>query len=195
MVDWQTEIQEFTEAMGELGTLLWVEAKEFANDIGKETETWWIDFRSEIDSWWVAPSTDDASETAVDDALEWEEQLAQWEEKFAAFLFEVLHLPLDWQERNGDTATGDESTPAETINNDFELLSPTIWFVTDEELDLQYGHKKTPSESFHPVCIGCQFYSGTSYGGNLLICGMHPYGWDGGNTCPDWEAELAATDD
>lgn len=37
------------------------------------------------------------------------------------------------------------------------------------------------------ACVGCRNYHGRSYGGNMFICGMHPYGWDTDN-CPDWEA-------
>lgn len=38
------------------------------------------------------------------------------------------------------------------------------------------------------ACMGCKHYHGQVYGGNLLICGMHPYGWDT-EDCPDWEGE------
>lgn len=44
-----------------------------------------------------------------------------------------------------------------------------------------------PSPTHHPACIGCRHYHGHVYGGNLLICGMHPYGWET-EACPDWEA-------
>jgi hypothetical protein len=43
-----------------------------------------------------------------------------------------------------------------------------------------------PSVQKHPACMGCRHYHGQMYGGNLLVCGMHPYGWDEAN-CPDWE--------
>lgn len=36
------------------------------------------------------------------------------------------------------------------------------------------------------VCRGCQHYHGRVYGGNLLVCGMHPYGVEG-DRCADWE--------
>jgi hypothetical protein len=45
-----------------------------------------------------------------------------------------------------------------------------------------------PSASKNPACIGCQNYHGLRYGDNLLICGMHPYGWEG-EGCPDWEGD------
>lgn len=36
------------------------------------------------------------------------------------------------------------------------------------------------------VCRGCCHYHGKMYGGNLLVCAMHPYGADG-DQCHDWE--------
>ncbi|OLP17893.1 hypothetical protein BST81_12605 [Leptolyngbya sp. 'hensonii'] len=43
-----------------------------------------------------------------------------------------------------------------------------------------------PLQNQHAACVGCQHYHGQSYGGTMLVCGMHPYGWDG-DRCPDWE--------
>lgn len=45
----------------------------------------------------------------------------------------------------------------------------------------------------HPACIGCQHYHGHVYSGNLLVCGMHPYGWSDPH-CPDWEGNDAMGD-
>ncbi len=33
-----------------------------------------------------------------------------------------------------------------------------------------------PPLNQHPVCTGCQHYHGEAYGGQMLVCGMHPYG-------------------
>lgn len=38
----------------------------------------------------------------------------------------------------------------------------------------------------HPACRGCCHYHGQVYNSNLLVCAMHPYGWDD-ESCPDWE--------
>jgi len=46
--------------------------------------------------------------------------------------------------------------------------------------------KTNPNAEFHPACVGCRNYHGHTYNGNLLVCGIHPYGWDDEN-CPDWE--------
>lgn len=45
-----------------------------------------------------------------------------------------------------------------------------------------------PTANRHPACRGCQHYHGQMYGDNLLVCGMHPYGWDG-EDCPDWDGD------
>lgn len=44
-----------------------------------------------------------------------------------------------------------------------------------------------PSPEKNPACIGCQHYHGQVYGGNLLVCAMHPYGWEE-EDCPDWQS-------
>lgn len=48
-------------------------------------------------------------------------------------------------------------------------------------------HNFDPVIDNHPVCVGCRHYHGQVYGGNPLICGMHPYGWEG-DQCPDWQS-------
>ncbi|NEP00733.1 MAG: hypothetical protein F6K58_19115 [Symploca sp. SIO2E9] len=52
-----------------------------------------------------------------------------------------------------------------------------------------FNYSVRPNSSRHAACIGCRNYHGQVYGGNLLVCGMHPYGWDTEN-CPDWESML-----
>lgn len=38
------------------------------------------------------------------------------------------------------------------------------------------------------ACRGCCHYHGQVYGGNLLVCGMHPFGVDDQH-CSDWQSE------
>jgi hypothetical protein len=41
----------------------------------------------------------------------------------------------------------------------------------------------------HPACVGCRHYHGQPYNGVMLVCGMHPFGWEEQNQkCPDWES-------
>jgi polyhydroxyalkanoate synthesis regulator phasin len=58
-------------------------------------------------------------------------------------------------------------------------------FVDDDFIGV--GSQKPTAEN-HPACINCANYHGRIYNGNLLVCGMHPYGWNDEN-CPDWEKE------
>ncbi|MGY6530995.1 MAG: hypothetical protein ACXITR_13810 [Cyanobacterium sp.] len=67
--------------------------------------------------------------------------------------------------------------PNQPSGEDTELDNNIIWF--DEE-------KITPDEHFHPACVGCANYHGRRYNGNLLVCGIHPYGWNDEH-CPDWK--------
>jgi hypothetical protein len=49
------------------------------------------------------------------------------------------------------------------------------------------SHTLEPLLNEHPACVGCRHYHGQMYGGNVLVCAMHPYGWET-ETCPDWES-------
>jgi len=70
------------------------------------------------------------------------------------------------------------------------------WFESDfdwseeEDNDSEFviTSKVTPDQNTYPACQGCRHYHGYVYGGNLFVCGMHPYGWEDEN-CPDWERE------
>ena len=54
--------------------------------------------------------------------------------------------------------------------------------------DIPIRAKPIADPTTHPACMGCLNYDGSSYGGNLLVCGMHPYGCDSA-ICTDWEGE------
>ena len=51
---------------------------------------------------------------------------------------------------------------------------------------------KTPSRP--KPCMGCLNYHGKAYGNSkdkrtVLICGIHPYGWQAEGNCPDWRGK------
>jgi hypothetical protein len=58
---------------------------------------------------------------------------------------------------------------------------------TTSYYDDPFAPPQPATPQHHPACIGCHHYHGHIYSGTLLVCAMHPYGWDG-DTCPDWEA-------
>ncbi len=75
-----------------------------------------------------------------------------------------------------------------------ELIEPIVEVYLDIDFDIEEGEDidyfvsyVQPSLEKHPACRGCRNYHGQVYGGNLLVCGMHPYGVED-ETCPDWES-------
>jgi hypothetical protein len=64
---------------------------------------------------------------------------------------------------------------------EFEESTPINW-------DIQIPTRPMPDPATHPACVGCLNYNGSIYGGNLLVCGMYPYGCNN-DTCADWAGE------
>ena len=58
----------------------------------------------------------------------------------------------------------------------------------EEDIDYYFVDHVEPTVQKHPACRGCVHYHGEVYGGNLLVCGMHPYGVED-ESCPDWESD------
>ncbi|NEO58420.1 MAG: hypothetical protein F6K54_38440 [Okeania sp. SIO3B5] len=75
-----------------------------------------------------------------------------------------------------------------------DLIDPIIEVYLDLDFDVggedidYFVDSVEPTLEKHPACRGCSNYHGQVYGGNLLVCGMHPYGVEG-ESCPDWESE------
>lgn len=69
-----------------------------------------------------------------------------------------------------------------------EPMFEAYWELEDVVTDLDPGfpYSVEATAEKNPACIGCTHYHGQAYGGNLLVCAMHPHGWDD-NNCPDWE--------
>jgi hypothetical protein len=59
--------------------------------------------------------------------------------------------------------------------------------MVGETEQMYYSYPEEPTLEKNPACVGCRHYHGQVYEGNLLVCAMHPYGWDT-EDCPDWEA-------
>ena len=57
----------------------------------------------------------------------------------------------------------------------------------EEEMDYYFIDHIEPTLEEYPACRGCIHYHGQVYGGNVLVCGMHPYGVED-ESCPDWES-------
>ena len=77
-----------------------------------------------------------------------------------------------------------------TTSDEIEAALSEDWenfenFVDEDFTSVSYHQ---PSNQSHPACIGCANYHGQAYNGNLLVCAMHPNGYEG-DECPDWEKE------
>lgn len=81
--------------------------------------------------------------------------------------------------------------PITRANDSFRKAAHARWHRQQSKLHIlrsQLGF--TEAQSTRPkACQGCEYYHGIAYGygdgRSLLICGFHPYGWEG-DTCPDW---------
>ena len=74
-----------------------------------------------------------------------------------------------------------------TTSDDIEAALSEEWddFVDEDFTSVSYH---TPSAQSHPACINCANYHGQVYNGNLLVCAMHPQGYED-TSCPDWSKE------
>lgn len=84
-----------------------------------------------------------------------------------------------------------DSYIGELLESDFDLDTREDFnFFDDLDLDIEFYDISTvePQADKNPACIGCANYHGKVYGGNLLVCAMHPHGWEEKN-CPDWQAK------
>jgi hypothetical protein len=75
---------------------------------------------------------------------------------------------------------------------DFYLEPVLDWLGEIEDIISDTGRPfvqtVTPALQDHPNCVGCSHYHGEAYGGNVLVCAMHPYGVEESSGCPDWES-------
>lgn len=69
-----------------------------------------------------------------------------------------------------------------------EPILEAYWELEDvvADIDPAFPYPVAATAEENPACVGCSNYHGQAYGGNLLVCAMHPHGWDDVN-CPDWE--------
>ncbi len=116
-------------------------------------------------------------------------------EKFVTDMGEEFQEMVDeWTQLSEELAAEIENKVIPEIDECLnEIFEPLLDIYFDMEFDLAdedlesfvtYVH---PTAGRNPACRGCQHYHGQTYNGNLLVCGMHPYGVED-ETCPDWES-------
>lgn len=124
------------------------------------------------------------------DFFEMLETVADEVERFFQGVSEIVDSVVDFSEEVSEQVHNTLSVEFDQYLNDLaEPLFEVYWeleFVGEAEHPFPY--RIEPSAELHPACVGCRHYHGQVYNDNLLVCGMHPYGWDGGD-CPDCEQE------
>lgn len=123
------------------------------------------------------------------------EDVANGVEKFFTDLSEEFAQVVDeWEELSAEISRELENDHLFNQINQYltELLAPIVELYADfdEDLDTQNFDQNfvthvEPDQQTHPACRGCENYHGQVYGGNLLVCAMHPHGVES-DQCPDW---------
>lgn len=124
-----------------------------------------------------------ALEQELRDTWNWDTATAQRD--WATFL-ETLWAPLaeladalelDWLEGEIPPESG---PTGDDPNRDRAPQPPPadqLWNTLNPKVD--------PAPNRYGACIGCHNYHGRIYGGQILVCAIHPHGWSG-DRCPDW---------
>jgi len=113
---------------------------------------------------------------AVDTLFEWSDEVVdqfvdQLNEAIAPELTEFEQQLGTWIEPFIQAMGGVESTLTDSVQPFTQTVEPML--------------------NQHPACVGCRNYHGQAYGGTMLVCGMHPSGWES-EQCPDWESTWSA---
>jgi hypothetical protein len=126
----------------------------------------------------------------------WEmmETVADEVERFVLEMTEMVDTFFDLTEELSDQVQDAIASEVDRYLQDLtEPILEAYWelediVIDDVILDSGFPYPVEPSSERNPACIGCRHYHGQVYSGELLVCGMHPYGWNDEN-CPDWEQE------
>jgi len=123
------------------------------------------------------------------DIFEMLETLADEVEQFFWGVTEIVDTLFEISEEITDQIQNSLTDEFDQYLSDFaEPLFGVYWGIEElvGDIDQGFPYKVEPTPEEHPACIGCQHYHGQVYDGNLLVCGMHPYGAQG-ESCLDWE--------
>jgi hypothetical protein len=134
----------------------------------------WLDQVAEQAEAWCLDMTRDAVQT-VTHLVEWSDEMLEKVEEAIAPNVETWDHQLDQL---------DEQLQS--------WVQPFDAFIANLEQQIVEASEPV-NQTLDPIlqeqtaCVGCRHYHGQRYGDTMLICAMHPYGWDD-DKCPDWES-------
>ena len=114
-------------------------------------------------------------------------ETAQETEKVADQLIEASSLMMDEVDRVVGPAVRSWSDQIDqSLESGFLYLDQhlTPWI---EEVTAPITRTVNPWLQNHPTCVGCANYHGMTYGDEMMVCAMHPYGPET-EDCRDWES-------
>jgi hypothetical protein len=92
---------------------------------------------------------------------------------FQHSLMELFDICCDEEKLIGKAFSSSQANPKHAIREFIDFYRPQLEF-------------KSSCEEFSfnlETCVGCRNF----HGANKIVCGIHPYGWERDENCPDWE--------
>ncbi|HBR00721.1 hypothetical protein [Roseofilum sp. Belize Diploria] len=106
-----------------------------------------------------------------------EEELGEWVSEMAEITIEIAETLDNLLFRDLEASLNEWLEPIE--DSPLESREEEPYYNPFGDLE------QFPINPEHQACVGCCHYHGQVYGGNLLVCGMHPYGPEDAS-CRDW---------
>lgn len=159
--------------------------QDFTQQLSEDTERWLDNLTEQLAS---------ASDDLVQTTDQWAEQVQEAiDPEIDRLVIELNHVVEPFRV----TLNAEINYVADELN---EILGPLVtglsgidqWF---EEVSGPFNSTVEPLLQNYPACVGCRNFCGQSYGGNTLVCAMHPFGPEAERQCPDWESVWPQTKD
>ncbi|RCJ25710.1 hypothetical protein A6S26_15335 [Nostoc sp. ATCC 43529] len=123
------------------------------------------------------------------DLIEIVETVADEVERFFLGMGEIVDTFFELTEEITEQVHSNIITEVDQYLQDLaEPMMEAYWDLEEVvgDIDPGFPYSVEPTAEKNPACIGCIHYHGQVYGGNLLVCAMHPHGYED-ESCPDWE--------
>jgi hypothetical protein len=190
MNDWFDELQQqLRQTIDQVASEVEQQFEQQFDDTIDQVDRWLIETLEEIDTaasefaHQVEPLIPPEVRHAWDELEVWLEECDQAIDLSIDALIDVLLDLREDETGEEDSESGDRDPSNSRSNSPFDppdYENDPNWFVP-------LSHVR-PTAKQYPACQGCQHYHGYRYGEHLLVCAMHPYGWED-EECPDWEGD------